>query len=203
MTRKFEWISLSAAVARMSELHPIYRSLVGLARRDLENIIRVGRAKLHGCSPDALHEPPEEISEISSRHRLDLIHNAVYERRPGTGGDKVLFRYVEIEWTSAARYFKGEPEEVEESAAEVVVTTSGKKERGPLPKKLEATTETMRARIRDGSLTIDGLGKMLEKNMAETFGVSRDTCRKARRTVLSDREFIEKYSRQTPTNSNK
>jgi hypothetical protein len=131
-----------------------------------------------------------------------------------------LFRDVEIEWTRAARYLRthavpalpavatrlgvrGEPEEVEKSAAEPVVTTSGKRQRGPVPKKLKATTEAMRARILDGSLSIDGLKKMLEKNMAEAFEVSRDTCRTARRVVLSDREFIEKYSRKTATNPNK
>jgi hypothetical protein len=223
-----EWLLLCTAIARMSELHPTYRSLVGLAHRDLENMIRARRAKLRGRSPDTLHDPPEAISEISSRHRLDLIHNAVYERRPGArpwGGDEVLFRYVEIEWTSAARYLRThaapalpavaansareefgvmrEPEGTEQSATEAVVSTSGKRGRGPLPTKLEATTEAMRARIRDGSLSIDGLDKMLEKNMANTFRVSRDTCRKARQAVLSDREFVEKHSRQTSTNSNK
>ena len=218
-----EWLLLDTAVARMSELHPTYRRLMGLARRDLENMIQARRAKLRGRKPDAPHDPPQAISEISNRHRLDLFHNAVYERRPGTrpwGGDEVLFRDVEIEWTRAARYLRthavpalpavatrlgvrGEPEEVEKSAAEAVVTTSGKRERGPLPTKLEATTQAMRVRICDGSLSIDGLEKMLEKIMAETFGVSRDTCRKARQVVLSDQEFVEKYSRQTATNSDK
>jgi hypothetical protein len=98
---------------------------------------------------------------------------------------------------------KGKPEQVEKSAAEDVLRTNVKRARGQLPKKLEATIEAMRVRIRNGSLTINGLGTMLEKNMAETFSVSRDTCRKARRAVLSDRDFIEQYSRQTATNSDK
>jgi hypothetical protein len=225
MTAEFEWVLLSTAVARMSELHPVYRRLVGLARRDLENMIRADRANLRGQRG---RDPPEPITEpISHRHQLDLFHNTLGERRPGPRpfGDEVLFRGVEVEWIGAARYLrthavpalpavatnssreelgvKSEPEEVEKSAAEAVVTTSGKRERGPLPTKLEATTQAMRVRICDGSLSIDGLEKMLEKIMAETFGVSRDTCRKARQVVLSDQEFVEKYSRQTATNSDK
>ena len=222
-----EWLLLSTAVARMSELHPFYRRLIGLARRDLENVIQARRAKLRGCSPDAPDDPPEPIYETSNRHRLDLFHNTLGERRPAPRpmDYQILFRNVEIEWSGAARYLrthavpalstvatdssreglgaKGAPGEVEKSAAEAVVTTTGKRVRGPLPTKLETTTEAMRVKIRDGSLTNDSLDKMLEKTMAETFGVSRYTCRKARQAVLSDREFVEKYSRQTATNPNK
>jgi hypothetical protein len=47
----------------------------------------------------------------------------------------------------------------------------------------------MRARIRNGSITVDGLEKMLEKQMQADFGASRDTCRKARDEILS--EFVD------------
>jgi hypothetical protein len=123
-----EWLLLCTAVARMSELHPTYRCRVGLAHRDLENMIRAHRAKLRGCSPDGPHDPPEAISEVSDRHKLDLVHNALYLRRPGPSnghrleetynagyeragplfpwGNKVLFRGLEVEWTGAARYLR-------------------------------------------------------------------------------------------------
>ena len=49
--------------------------------------------------------------------------------------------------------------------------------------------EAMRRDIREGRQTAEGLRTMLEKNLATTYGVSRDTARKARITVLS--EFFE------------
>jgi DNA-binding GntR family transcriptional regulator len=46
----------------------------------------------------------------------------------------------------------------------------------------------MRLDIKKGRLIPDSLAAMLEKQMVEQYGASRDTCRKARRRVLS--EFI-------------
>jgi hypothetical protein len=48
--------------------------------------------------------------------------------------------------------------------------------------------EAMRLDIAEGRLTPDSLAAMLEKKMVEQYGASRDTCRKARKSVLS--EFI-------------
>jgi hypothetical protein len=44
----------------------------------------------------------------------------------------------------------------------------------------------MRADIRLGRQTPDGLKDMLEKNLVTNYGVSRDTARKARDAVLSE-----------------
>jgi DNA-binding GntR family transcriptional regulator len=55
----------------------------------------------------------------------------------------------------------------------------------------------MRQDIAAGPLTPAELRGMLEKNLAERYGVSRDTVRKARVAVLS--EMAEPNSRQIPT----
>ena len=53
----------------------------------------------------------------------------------------------------------------------------------------------MRNDIQQGRRTVAQLENMLEKNLSATYGVSRDTARKARDAVLS-----ELNSRQIPTN---
>ena len=67
--------------------------------------------------------------------------------------------------------------------------------RGPEATKFNATVTAMRNHIRQGQLTVAQLEGMLEKDLAANYGVSRDTARKARNTVLS-----ELNSRQNPTN---
>jgi hypothetical protein len=58
--------------------------------------------------------------------------------------------------------------------------------RGAHPRKFEQTKAAMRGEIEQGRRTVAELSNMLEKNLAETYGVSRDTARKARRAVLSE-----------------
>jgi DNA-binding GntR family transcriptional regulator len=58
--------------------------------------------------------------------------------------------------------------------------------RGRRPTKLTATMEAMRQEILSGSITPIQLGSMLEKNLSQRYGVSRDTARKARNGVLSE-----------------
>jgi 7-cyano-7-deazaguanine synthase in queuosine biosynthesis len=74
------------------------------------------------------------------------------------------------------------------------------RKRGQPPRKLEQVKEAMRREIRDGRQTTEGLRTMLERNLATTYGVSRDTARKARITVLS--EFVE-HSTNRPVKSPK
>jgi Bacterial regulatory proteins, gntR family len=57
--------------------------------------------------------------------------------------------------------------------------------RGPKPETLQRVVEAMRCDIKSGQYTAASLGTMLEKNLAERYGVSRDTARKARAMVLS------------------
>lgn len=57
--------------------------------------------------------------------------------------------------------------------------------RGPLPTTLERIKEEMRKDLRRG-LTISELDSMLEKVLAEKYGVSRDTARKARAMIVSE-----------------
>jgi hypothetical protein len=58
--------------------------------------------------------------------------------------------------------------------------------RGPQPKKLEQAKTAMRDDIQQGRRAVAELKNMLEKNLQEVYGVSRDTARKARRAVLSE-----------------
>jgi hypothetical protein len=70
--------------------------------------------------------------------------------------------------------------------------------RGRRASKFNATIAAMRQNIAAGQLTLAELGGMLEKNLVESYGVSRDTARKARNVVLS--EMADPNSRQIPTN---
>jgi hypothetical protein len=59
--------------------------------------------------------------------------------------------------------------------------------RGRKPKKLDQVKEAMREDDRSGQLTLAALRDMPEKNLAARYHVSRDTARKARDAVLSER----------------
>ena len=60
------------------------------------------------------------------------------------------------------------------------------RKRGPQPRKFEQTKEVMRRDIREGLLTVPTLDAMLEKELKQRYGVSRDTARKARAEILSE-----------------
>ena len=64
--------------------------------------------------------------------------------------------------------------------------------RGRRPIKFEQTTHRMRQDILEGRKTSGMLKDMLEKDLSFAYGVSRDTARKARKTVVS--EFGENYN---------
>jgi hypothetical protein len=120
-----DWLLLFTCVARMGELHPIYRSYPGYARRDLEAAIRAGRTRLRGQKPGQLDGLPTAIAmPITFRHRLDLSHDTLTERaRHNLVG--LLIRNVEIEWNSVAEYLRAR-------AAESLPTEfSGRKQKPP------------------------------------------------------------------------
>jgi len=58
------------------------------------------------------------------------------------------------------------------------------RKRGPRSHKREAVEASMTKAIREGFLTADSLRNMFEKELAFSYGVSRDTARKARNNVL-------------------
>jgi hypothetical protein len=65
--------------------------------------------------------------------------------------------------------------------------------RGPRANKCEAVIEAMKGDIREGRLTPDELGKMLEKQLQDKYGhlaESRETFRKARKAVFAESEFV-------------
>ena len=138
-----EWIRLSTAVARMSEIHLAYRTYRGLARRDLETAIRAGRIRTRGCPVGPPEPLPEEIEgPITFMHELDLIHDSLKERRPGPLGPTTLFRNVEVEWTGAASYLRslsasGGNQKIINSppalAADHINPEAAERKRAPLP----------------------------------------------------------------------
>jgi hypothetical protein len=70
-------------------------------------------------------------------------------------------------------------------AAPAVRERSAQRKRGPQSKKTEGVSATMVADVKRGDLTIDQLDNMLEKQMEDRYGASRDTCRKARKSALA------------------
>jgi hypothetical protein len=92
----------------------------------------------------------------------------------------------------------GQPAETARLSDERAVTSPSRKQapvgpaagsarrRGARPKKFERVCDAMRSDIQQGRRTVAELATMLEKNLSETYGVSRDTARKARRAVLSE-----------------
>jgi hypothetical protein len=59
------------------------------------------------------------------------------------------------------------------------------RKRGPRPQKLNATIARMRAEIGSKCFSRSELSEMHEKNLADRYGVSRDTARKARNFALA------------------
>jgi len=97
-----DWILCSTAVERMAELNPIYQRFRGAAIGRLESAITAGRLLLQGRPPGS-DEFKRITDALTSRHRLDLIHNRLSVRlRPHQ--DDTLFNDVQIEWTHAAKY---------------------------------------------------------------------------------------------------
>jgi hypothetical protein len=191
-----DWVPLSTCVARMRELHPVYSSHVGYARRDLEAAIRAGRAVLRGRGTEGIGAIIVPITEpITTRHKLDLHHNALGRRtRPGPLGNETIFRDVEIDWTSAASYLRAFAiegwgahainEPLEQTDNSVAKKVSVQRPRGRRPKKRELVMQRMISDIGTGQRTIDELQGMIEKQLASTYHVSRDTARKALAAVV-------------------
>jgi len=205
-----EWVLLSTAIAGMGELHHDYRLYPGLARRDVERAIRADRLKLRG--DDWKKEKVPISGPITAQHDLDLVYNNLSERKPGPSplNRQVLFRNVEVEWISTANYLRefllsdrpilASAKGIKSIRANLKPPTATKNTVGFRPKiktgpksarKLDATKEAIRTKIRSGALSVEDLKKMLEKEMQSIFGVSRDTCRKARKAVLDESEFVE------------
>ena len=59
------------------------------------------------------------------------------------------------------------------------------RKRGRKPKKLKAVIESMKSDLESGKTTLAALDEMKEEALAAEYGASRDTVRKARKSVLS------------------
>jgi Bacterial regulatory proteins, gntR family len=73
---------------------------------------------------------------------------------------------------------------IPKAASKSPADAGSKRRRGRRPEKFERAKEAMKNDIRTGPLTVADLNKMLEKDLAAEYGVSRDTARKARKAVL-------------------
>jgi hypothetical protein len=58
--------------------------------------------------------------------------------------------------------------------------------RGRKPRKLELVKDAIKGDLQRGRYTVAGLKDMIEKTLADTYNVSRDTARKARNAVVSE-----------------
>jgi hypothetical protein len=67
-----------------------------------------------------------------------------------------------------------------------------RRKRGRTPEVSNKVKDSMRRDLREGKLTEQELDKMTEEAMKAQYGASRDICRNARLTVLSESEFVEK-----------
>jgi hypothetical protein len=202
LERGGEWLLLSTAVARMSELHPKYQSQPGYANSDLETAIRADRVSLRGRPAGAIDHPPELFVEpITNNHRLNLIHNSLSARGRGSMGDNVLFRNVEVEWGGAEDYLRklalarwplqseqNTPPETRSAITALKKTPT--RRRGRQPTEREAVMQRMRDDLQQRRCSVGELRDMLQKNLVSKYGAgSRDTACKARDAILS--EFAE------------
>jgi hypothetical protein len=73
------------------------------------------------------------------------------------------------------------------AASPIPAPTHLARPRGRKPKKLAWVKEAMMEDIQLGRQTPNRLKNMLEKDLVASYGVSRDTARKARDAVLSER----------------
>lgn len=114
-----EWLYLSTCVARMSELNAGYSTYPGYARRDLETAIRAGRAILRGLRSGMEDQPPEVFNmPVTARHRLDLTHDTLSERKRGPLGYIAVLRHVEINWTRIEKYLQARANELWSTASQ-------------------------------------------------------------------------------------
>jgi hypothetical protein len=72
------------------------------------------------------------------------------------------------------------------AASPIAAPTHSARPRGRKPKKLNQVNEAIRGDIQLGRLSRDDLRNMTEKALANRYGVSRDTARKARDAILSE-----------------
>ena len=83
-----------------------------------------------------------------------------------------------------------------DSASGNVVDILGAPKRGRRPERGNQIKDSMRNELREYRLTVQRLNDMKEEELVARFGGSRDTCRKARRAVLSESEFVENASKR-------
>jgi hypothetical protein len=157
-----------------------------MTRASLKDAIEYDYDGKHGRSYAAHCWIPRDMAEQwFERHRLPLPPWFARPARRFTPGTPVAPR--------PPSHVAGRKVSPKESSRD-----SQERKRGPRPTKRARTMEAMRGDIRDGRQSAHSLHAMLEKELAATYGVSRDTARKARSKVLS--EFVDNSNRDKTTN---
>jgi hypothetical protein len=107
----------------------------------------------------------------------DVMNALCAAARPGGPGEHV--------GSEAGAASRSGPDPVSPSRRSQVAAGSARR-RGARPRKFEQASGAMRDDLRQGRRTLAELKTMLEKNLEATYGVSRDTARKARNAVLAE-----------------
>lgn len=170
-----EWINLVDAVRALRDARQVNEGVaIKLLRQACET--EVVQSRKRPWPDDEDEDPPNCWLPCKDWHgaRISLEHQWLV-----LASGEVLRAVVEIN-AAELRSLLG----VEEAKPEEVQSTPVGRKRGPKPDKLEATKQAMRDAIVAG-LTELQLQAMKEEALAETYKVSRDTARKARKAVLS------------------
>jgi len=125
---------------------------------------------------DLVLEPPPYDREWVNKRTAARLDKTRRFRKPLFRRDQVLIRWQLV---PASR----------PSDATVVSLVS--RRRGPKPKFLNRVKEEMRRELRSAALTKEELGELTEEGLKVRYQASRDTCRKAKREVLSESTFVD------------
>jgi hypothetical protein len=128
------------------------------------------RLQIGGGHPiEDIWAPIELCKRWLRRRQIDLL--------PSMDSDTSEIEFLDISFRPALQSPKT-------NSAGALKVLSRKQGRRPL--KLEAVKQSMRDHIAQGVQTHESLRGMLEKNLANSYDVSRDTARKARSAILSE-----------------
>ena len=122
--------------------------------------------------PDRVLEPPPHDPDLVNKRTAARLDKKRRFRKPLFPRDQVLML-----WTVESR-----PD---------TVASLDSRRRGPKPERLNKIKDEMRRELSSGALTKKALGELTEEAMRSRYDVSRDTCRRARREVLSESEFVD------------
>jgi hypothetical protein len=147
--------------------------------------------------PDLVLEPPPYDRELVGKRTAARLDKKRRWRKPIFQKEQV-FKLWQLLPPS------GPSDPTRAGAGSDTVVSLDSRRRGPKPDVGNKIKESMRTDLREKQVTCQQLSQMKEEAMVARYGGSRDTCRKARNTVLSEPEFLENGPpAEIPTNSDK